>query len=110
MATGYSVEDGVLLATPEGLFNNVVTEEIKGKLSAAPDITGLVLDMSKIKVVPSAGIAGLVALNDLMNRRDGKLVLCALSDVPRSVLELTNLIMVFTVVDTVAQAKKEATG
>ena len=110
MATGYSVEDGVLVATPDGTFSSVVSEEITGRLRDAPEIAGFVLDLSKTKVMPSAGIAGLVALNDFMGRRGGKLVLCALADVPRNVLDLTNLLQIFTVADTVAAAKKEAAG
>ncbi len=110
MATDYSVEDGVLVATPEGTFSNVVSEEVTGKLRDAPEITGLVLDLSKTKVMASAGVAGLVGLNDFMDRRGGKLVLCALADVPRNVLDLTNLLQIFTVVDTVTAAKKEAAG
>ena len=104
-------EGGVTVASVVGKFDDLVSEKIEA-LARGADGAGvrLVIDLSGARPLVSSGLAGLIKINDAVRAAGGVLVLGAPSEDVRSVLELTNLLPVFTVAGDLASAKKAAGG
>lgn len=67
-------------------------------------ITCLILDLSGLKYVSSMGLSYFLAAAKALHEKAGTLILCRLQGSPRQVFELTRLIGLFTVFDTVEGA------
>lgn len=66
--------------------------------------TRLILDLSELKYVSSMGLSHFLAAAKELNAKAGALILCGLQGSPRQVFELTKLIGLFPVFDTVDAA------
>jgi len=67
----------------------------------------VLVDLTGVKYIDSSGVASLVEGLQLARRSQVRFGLCGLNRAPRQVLELTRLINVFEVFDTVDQALKD---
>jgi anti-sigma B factor antagonist len=82
-----------------------VRQTILDTLNARSD-TRVLVDLSGVKYIDSSGIASLVEGLQLARRSQVRFGLCGLNRAPRQVLELTRLISVFEVFDSVDEAMK----
>ncbi|MBI1367271.1 MAG: anti-sigma factor antagonist [Planctomycetes bacterium] len=65
----------------------------------------LVVDMTAVPYMDSSGVATLVETLQRQRKNQGKMILCGLQPKVRSIFEIARLDMVFTIVDTVENAK-----
>ena len=70
------------------------------------DPARLVLDLSKVPLMDSSGVATLIEVLQIQRNHGRKLVLCGLQEKVRSVFEITRLNEVFQIVDDVATAQE----
>ena len=99
-------EGNVTIASVAGSFDAGTADEIQAKAGAsAAGALGLVIDLSKAGPLVSSGLSGLVRINDALVRSGGKLVLCSPSEGVRTVLDLTNLLQIFKVAESLDAAR-----
>lgn len=82
----------------------IVRAEVEAAAGAAR--WRVVLDLSEVQMVASAGLGMLVTLNNAAKKGGGKLALCKLEPTLRQVFEMTKLHRVLTLCDTREQAIK----
>ena len=100
--------------------NNILIIQIDGALDgmSAPYLAiehfsdesaleGVILDCSKISFLDSAGIAGIVKLFKHFQQLNITMILSALTDQPKSVIETLGLGSVITITDNMELAKKQ---
>ncbi len=68
------LHDKTLVIKTEGYINNIGGEKIVQEFSKYPDISRLVLNLEKSKVVNSIGISHLIEVIEKLSQTDGKLV------------------------------------
>ena len=66
--------------------------------------TCLLLDLSELQYVSSMGLGCFLAVAKVLQARSGSVILCRLQGLPRQVFELTRLIGLFPVFDTMDAA------
>lgn len=100
---------GVLVATPQrekiGEYESpILRTEVEG--AAGPTNWRVVIDLSEVQMIASAGLGMLVTLNGSAKKGGGKLALCKLEPMLKQVFEMTKLHRVLTICDTREQAIK----
>jgi len=70
----------------------------------------IVLDMENVRQLSSAALGVLVALNNTVNMREGRLCIASLDPKLREVFKLTKLSKVFAICDDLPSAKRHVAG
>ncbi len=100
---------GVLVSRPDrekiGEYESPV---IRGELEAQAPAANwrVVLDLSDVRMVASAGLGLFVSLSKICKEKGGKLAICCMDPALREVFELTKLHRVLTIADTREAAVK----
>ncbi|QOJ01380.1 MAG: STAS domain-containing protein [Phycisphaeraceae bacterium] len=100
---------GVLVARPQrekvGDYESPI---LKGEIEKAAPASGwkIVVDLSDVRLVASAGLGVLVSLNSACKKNGGKLAVCGMDENLRQVFEMTKLHRVLTIVGTRDEAVK----
>jgi anti-anti-sigma factor len=81
-------------------------EDAASSLLAESEITGIVLDMSKVVFFDSAAIEALLEFNDRCRDRLRQLKLAGLDDICRKIFEITRLLGQFDTYDELSEAVK----
>ena len=89
----------VLVVAPVGRIDTTTTVSLEQALSAAFDAgeRQLVVDFEGVSYISSVGLRALLVAAKRMRERQGTLVLCALGDAVRQVLDLAGFLPLFTV-------------
>lgn len=66
----------------------------------------LVIDLTDVPYMDSSGVATLIEALQQVRQHAGRMILCGLQPKVRSIFEIARLDMVFTIVDTMDQAKQ----
>jgi anti-anti-sigma factor len=105
MEIAQDVQGGVIVVTPTGRIDTTASERFSEVLAGvlAAGHTQVVIDFAGVDYISSAGLAALVVTAKRLGGGKGRLVLSALRNPVRQVLELTGLIPVFTI-----EASREA--
>lgn len=100
-----TIDDGIVLS-PVGEIDLSCAATLRQRLSQIQhdQPRKLIIDLSEVPYMDSSGVATLVEAMQIARRRGGKLVLCALQDKVRSIFEIARLDMVFSIVNTRADA------
>ena len=100
------LDDGQLLR-PIGDIDLSRSPALRSRLAAVTKEPAgrLVIDLSGVPYMDSSGVATLVEALQVTRRNGTELILCALQERVRSIFEIARLDMVFTIVDTVAEAR-----
>lgn len=98
-----TVVSGVLVSAPDReKIGEYETPVLKAELEAAAPAVGwkVVLDLSEVRLLASAGLGMVVSLSKKCRENGGKLVLCAMDPMLKSVFEMTKLDRILTIVET----------
>jgi anti-anti-sigma factor len=74
------------------------------------DTTALILDMTRLEYLSSAGLRTILSAGKLMEARRGKLVLCVAPGLIRQIVEGAGFQRMFTVCSSLEEAGKHSTG
>ena len=66
----------------------------------------MVIDLSPVKFIDSSGLSVIISLFKRLNTFNGELILCGLGEQPKEMLQITQLIRLFKVVDACEEAVK----
>ena len=71
------IEDGKAVLTPEGDIVASVAEALRARLKEVlqEDVTGLVIDLSRVELIDSVGIGLLIAVHNTLGKKGGRLAL-----------------------------------
>lgn len=100
---------GTLIATPQReKIGDYESPILRGEVEATAPGAGwrIAMDMSQVRLVASAGLGALVAMNQSCKKNGGKLVLFGLDANLKQVFELTKLHRVLSIVGTREEAIK----
>jgi len=64
----------------------------------------VVIDLSNVTFIDSSGLSVIISLFKRLNALEGELILCGLGEQPKELLEITQLIRLFKVVETYEEA------
>lgn len=95
--------DCLIVSLPRNLSNSGALQKINLAASENPD-HDIILDFSMVEVVTSACISNLLALRDMLEKADRRLILCSVSFLNRCVFTTCGLQDVFTFADDKAAA------
>ena len=105
-------QNGVLVMTPAGRIDSTTAGTLEARLAAA--LAGraprLVLDLSDVDYISSAGLRVLLVAARRVQASDGRLALCALGQPVRLVFQLAGFLPLFTIQDTRDAAVAELTA
>ncbi|HYM20814.1 MAG TPA: STAS domain-containing protein [Candidatus Kapabacteria bacterium] len=99
-------EHAAIFRPQETRLDSVVAPDLKAEflILAQPDVATLVIDLSDVTYVDSAGLSALLLARRQQSSHEGDVRLVNVSDDVRSLLELTQLNRVFPIYETVQQA------
>ena len=98
-------EPGVTSVELEGSIDGKTAPQIREELSAAlPQVQKLIIDMSRVDYLSSAGLRLLLLLYREITSRKGKLVLVQVSPEIRTVMSHTGFLNFFTLADSQQEA------
>ena len=101
-------EQGVLVVEVKGRMDAVTVQDFDKTTQALVDQgkTKIVLDLSGLDYISSAGLRGLLALAKKLKTKQGKLSLCSLSGMVREVISLSGFDQILPIFDDLAGALK----
>lgn len=96
----------VLLVSVQGRVDSTTAPKLGEDLSRIINAgqANLVLDLSRLDYISSAGLRAALLVAKLVNAKNGKLVLASLQGPVKQVFEISGLYPIFTVSDTPADA------
>ena len=95
-------QDGVLVISPAGRIDTTTAGTLETRLGAALAGTAprLVLDLSGVDYISSAGLRVLLVAARQVQAAGGRLALCAMGPSVRQVFQLAGFLPLFTIQDT----------
>ena len=94
---GKSLEDLTLTVTLEGRLDTTTASQLEEELrDSLPNVTKLVLDMSKLEYISSAGLRVLLSAQKVMNAQ-GEMKLLHVNDVVMEIFEVTGFTDILTI-------------
>jgi len=110
MAATFQVRDGVGVVVVSGALTSVGVDAFREQFVAwwqsVPGIRNVVMDLSGVDFLDSAGLGVLVALLKRVLERGGDMKIAGLQKRVRMVFEITRAFKVFDIFDTAAEACK----
>jgi stage II sporulation protein AA (anti-sigma F factor antagonist) len=96
----------VLVVLPEGQINSANAAGVEADLMARIEkgANKLVLDLSRLEYISSAGLRVVLVLAKTLKQKAGTLVLCSIQPHVREVFDISGFLSILTVVDTRDQA------
>jgi anti-anti-sigma factor len=91
------ITDGVLILAPAGRVDSTTAAALDDALRPASDERRLIVDLSGVEYMSSAGLRVLLVVAKRTRASAGQLVLCGLTDPVRQVFELAGFLPLFTV-------------
>ena len=101
-------KDNMIIATLSGELVLGCTSEIKEKVKAYAEsnkLYRLLIDMTEVTFIDSSGLGALIAWFKMANQQQGNLVFCGMTDHVRKVVGYAKLDKIFTIADTLDEAK-----
>ena len=94
---GKSLEDLTLTVTLEGRLDTTTASQLEEELrDSLPNVTKLVLDMSRLEYISSAGLRVLLSAQKVMNTK-GEIKLLHVNDVIMEIFEVTGFTDILTI-------------
>lgn len=102
-----SNENSIVLITISGSIDSKTTADLQSKImESITDATKVILDMTKVDFVSSAGLRVLLMVYRYIKSQNGKVVLVGVSEEIQDVMEMTGFINFFEMTDTSVNAQK----
>ncbi len=82
---------GALLAAPEGRIDSATARDFESKMKAAiqDDDSAVVVNLSQLSYISSAGLRAVLVIAKGLWRRDASFALCELPDTVREIVQLS---------------------
>lgn len=94
------------LATIEGSIDGKTSSEVQAAISPVlAEVTVVVLDLTKVAYMSSAGLRVLLLINRQLAAKKGKVVLVGLSETITETMKVTGFLQFFEVFATLAEVK-----
>jgi stage II sporulation protein AA (anti-sigma F factor antagonist) len=111
MASSFEHAGDVSVLRPSGRLDSITAASIEKEIAAVSTQSArVVLDLSELDYLSSAGVRMIVISAKRLKQRSGTFVLCNPQPMVRQVLELSGLFGVLTVASSLAQAMSTAGG
>ena len=83
----------------EGRLDTITSPEFEKELNEnLPDVTDLIIDLSKTEYISSAGLRVLLSAQKTMNRKEnGKMLIRGINDVIMEIFEVTGFVDILTI-------------
>ena len=92
-----SLEEQTLLVSLEGRLDTTTASQLEEELrNSLPDVNKLVLDMSRLEYISSAGLRVLLSAQKVMNKQ-GEMKLLHVNDVVMEIFEVTGFTDILTI-------------
>ncbi len=104
------VKENYVLLKLEGSFNSYEhDEEIREMFRevAKGQPANVIVDFKEVFYFNSTAIRGLLSGNAFVNRAEGRIIFCNLSDYIANIFKITNLHLTFKILDSVEDAEEE---
>lgn len=95
----HTLGNSIIVIELEGRFETAVAQEFVLKFNDLMDdgVDKVIVDLSKVKLLGSTGLAALIYALKRLRERRGDLHLCGVPDTVRQVFQLTRLHLVFKI-------------
>ncbi|MBI9066883.1 MAG: STAS domain-containing protein [Salinivirgaceae bacterium] len=101
------VENDILVIVIEGSIDSKTASEVQQKiLESIQDNINVIMDLSKVDFVSSAGLRVLLMVYRAIKSKDGKVVLAGVSEEITDVMSITGFINFFEISETIDSAHK----
>jgi len=108
MEVTIETKDDILIITLEGSIDSKTAPDVQQKvLESSAESKNVILDLSKVDFVSSAGLRVLLMLYRQIKAKNGKVVLVGVSEEITDVMSMTGFINFFEIEDTVDNAIKK---
>ena len=101
-------QDAYLVATLNGELILGCTSEIKEQVKSYAEANqqyNMIIDLTEVSFIDSSGLGALIAWFKMANQQQGNLVFCGMTDHVRKVVGYAKLDKIFTLADTLDEAK-----
>lgn len=101
-------QDAYLVATLNGELILGCTSEIKEQVKSYAEANqqyNMIIDLTDVSFIDSSGLGALIAWFKMANQQQGNLVFCGMTDHVRKVVGYAKLDKIFTIADTLDEAK-----
>lgn len=106
MSISYEKQEKYLLVNLEGKVDNKTAPEIQSSiLNESGGYTYIIIDMSKVDYMSSAGLRVLLLLYRQVKAKNGTVCLSGVSDEIKDVMKITGFVNFFKFTDTVDESK-----
>ncbi len=103
-------QNDYIVATLQGELILGCTSEIKEQVKGYAEsnqMYNLIVDLTQVSFIDSSGLGALIAWFKMANQQQGNLVFCGMTDHVRKVVGYAKLDKIFTIVDTMDEAKAQ---
>jgi len=98
-------ESDILIITIEGSIDSKTASEVQQKiLEASVESNNVIIDLTKVDFVSSAGLRVLLMVYRQIKAKNGKVILVGVSEEITEIMSITGFINFFEIVDTVKNA------
>ena len=105
MQIDIKTENSILIVTIEGSIDSKTASEVQqGILEGSVGSDNVIIDLTKVDFVSSAGLRVLLMVYRQIKAKNGKVILVGISEEISEVMSMTGFINFFEIVDTVKTA------
>ena len=106
MQASFQKSGGTVIVTANGRVDGANAREFQDTLGAAidPDVSGMILNLSQLSYISSAGLRAILLTANLLRERDAKFAACALPDRIREVFQISGFDQIVPIHNTEADA------
>ncbi len=105
MQIDINTENSILIITLKGSIDSKTASEVQQKvLEASVESDNVIIDLTKVDFVSSAGLRVLLMVYRQIKSKNGKVILVGVSEEITEVMEMTGFINFFEIIDTVTNA------
>lgn len=107
MKVDFKTQNNILIIKVNGSIDSNTAPEIQEKiLGASADSKNVIIDLSEVDFVSSAGLRVILMIYRQIKSKDGKVVLVGVSEEIRDVMTVTGFANFFEMVDSIENALK----
>ncbi|RLA90759.1 MAG: anti-sigma factor antagonist [Deltaproteobacteria bacterium] len=97
-------DQGFVIVTLSGRFDSMTAKTVEEKFQTIQDQPRILVNMSGVHYISSAGLRVLLALAKAMNRHQGLLRLCGLTETVREVFDMAGFTQIFQIYNSQEEA------
>lgn len=107
MNVGIELKENLVIISIEGSIDSNTSGELQAKIMDKISASGnVILDLSKVDFISSAGLRVLLMVYRQIKVKNGKVVIVGISEEIKDVMSMTGFINYFEITDTIEDANK----